>query len=589
MKPEHIWVIVLLAGAALVSGCGFSQPPPFEPKRIEQIQIENAREENTQPLPPMPTGLEPAMTEKREPATRPYLHPTTNPYGREMGMTLQEAIHRAVINSFEVRVAGYQAAIDEARILEAESRFDPLVFAEGQLQRSYPQGIGGGALDPLKIVTQSLEAGFRQNLTTGGQAELKYQVQRTNSFNRPNPLSSTLPPVAQPSFYQNDLTLSLTQPLLRDFGAAANMARITIARNDYRISLLDFRDKLEKQLQKVEETYWRLLLAEKEIRIQEKLLSDTETMLDLLVNRMAARTDVSEVQVSQTQATLYSRNLDLVRARYQVGELSAQLKGLMNDPDLPPTSQLQIVPTDEPVEDPINFELSDQIETGLQNRLELVQQSLRIDSASTVVSAAENNVLPQLNITAQVGLEGLGFNFNDALKSQTNTDFITYGLGFQFEVPIGNRQARAIYQRTLLQRQQAIDQWQLTASNVAVDVVVALNNQRQTWQVLVAAQRARYAAEDALRYIEEREQAREPLTPTFIELKLSRQAALADAERQQIQAAVGYNVALEALELAKGTLLRYNNVVMKEEKGPMFVKTAQIMGENEKQKKLKRR
>src|SRR5882672_3186024 len=288
------------------------------------------------------------------------------------------------------------------------------------------------------------------------------------------------------------------------------MARITIARNDYRISLLDFRDKLEIQVQKVEETYWRLLLAQREVRIQEKLLNDTETMLDVLVNRMAARTDVSEVQVSQTRATLEQRNVELVRQRYQIGELSAQLKGLMNDPDLPATSQADIVPTDEPVEEPIDFDLSDQIEAGLQSRLELMQQSYRIDSAGTVVKAAENNVLPKLDITAQIGLEGLGFNFNDALRSQSNTDFITYGLGFQFEVPIGNRQARAIYQRTLLQRQQAIEQWQLTSENVAQDVVVALNNQRQAWHVLVATRRAKFAAEDALEQINAREQAREP-------------------------------------------------------------------------------
>jgi hypothetical protein len=115
-----------------------------------------------------------------------------------------------------------------------------------------------------------------------------------------------------------------------------------------------------------------------------------------------------------------------------------------------------------------------------------------------------------------------------------------------------------------------------------VDVVVALNNQRQAWQVLVAARRARFAAEEALQRIEDREAAREPLTPTFIELKLSRQSAVADAQRQEIQAAVAYNVALEALEKAKGTLLRYNNVVMKEEKGPMFMKAAAIKVEKKK-------
>jgi outer membrane protein len=574
MKNRIIGLVGVVVGAILVGGCGWSQTPRFDPKRIERMQIENARQERAQELPPMPKALEPSWNDKREPTTLPYLEATTRPYGREVPLTLQEVIHRTVMNSLEVRVAGYQPAIDEARILEAESRFDPLVFAEGKIDRQFPQGIGGGSLNPLKILTQSLDAGFRQNLTTGGQMELKYSVSRTSSFVRPAQLFSAA--TTQPTFYQNELTLSLTQPLLRDFGASANLARITIARNDFKISLLDFRKKLEEQLQKVEETYWRLLLTQREVAIQEKLLKDTKTMHDLLVNRMQAGADVSNVQVSQARGTMEQRNVELVRQRYQIGELSAQLKGLMNDPDLAVTSPTVIVPTDQPVEDPINYDLSDQIEAGLQNQLELMQQVLRIDSAHSVVKAAENNVLPQLNLTAQIGLMGLGFNFNDAIKSQGNSDFITYGLGFQFEVPIGNRQARAIYQRTLLQKQQAIDQWKLTSENVAVEVTVGLNNVRQSYQVLVASRRARMAAEDALSAIEVRERAAEPLTPTFVELKLSRQSAVADAQRQEIQAAVSYNVALEALEKAKGTLLRYNNVVMKEEKGPMFLKMSAI-------------
>jgi len=51
---------------------------------------------------------------------------------------------------------------------------------------------------------------------------------------------------------------------------------------------------------------------------------------------------------------------------------------------------------------------------------------------------------------------------------------------------------------------------------------------------------------------------------------------VAQAQRQVVEAAISYNVALEALEKAKGTLLRYNNVVMKEEKGPMFLKMSVI-------------
>src|SRR5688572_24970721 len=205
--------VLTLAGAAVLSGCGFSKPPPFDPARIQQMQVEPARGVPTEPLPPLPAGLEPTRNERGEPATLPYLRPTTR-YGRELPMTLQEVIFRTVVNSLDVRVAGHQAAIDEARILEAEARFDPLVFLEGQAQRSFPQGIGGGALDPLEVSTQVLEGGLRQNLTTGGQMELKYSVNRTSPLERPGAIPG-LPGESQAAFFQNDLTLSITQPLLR--------------------------------------------------------------------------------------------------------------------------------------------------------------------------------------------------------------------------------------------------------------------------------------------------------------------------------------------------------------------------------------
>src|SRR4030095_1344234 len=129
-------------------------------------------------------------------------------------------------------------------------------------------------------------------------------------------------------------------------------------------------------------------------------------------------------------------------------------------------SPVGIIPADQPVEEPVRFALTDQVETAVQNRLELAQQKLRIDSAETVVKAAKNNVLPKLNLVGSVGLGGLGNDFNEALRNQDNMDMITYAVGFEFEVPIGNRAARAIYQRTLLQRQQAVDQYLLLVDQV---------------------------------------------------------------------------------------------------------------------------
>ena len=72
------------------------------------------------------------------------------------------------------------------------------------------------------------------------------------------------------------------------------------------------------------------------------------------------------------------------------------------------------------------------------------------------------------------------------------------------------------------------------------------------------------AAEDALLAVQQREDAGEQLTPTFVQLKLDQQSELADAALREATAISDYNIAIAQLEQAKGTLLRYNNIIMEE-------------------------
>jgi outer membrane protein TolC len=568
MKQKTLGVVSLSLGALALGGCQFSKPEPFNPEAIARIQKENAATAPPRHMEPLPTTLpstEQIRSGRLDPATtRPSLK--VRGYGPTARLALQEVIHNVVMNNRDVRVAGYQAAIDEVRILEAEARFDPTVFSDLSIQKSFPQGFNP-ILTPQELLQQVFDGGIRQQLESGGQLELRYTTTRSEY----QQISGFSTAGIDTRVYDNSLTLKLTQPLLRDFGTETNRARITIARNDQKISQLDFRDQLEKTIEQAEETYWKLYFAEKDVEIQERLLKDNETTLDIMLKRMVG--DVGRVQVSQAWSRVLQRNVSLVDARQRVEDASDQLKLLMNDPELPVNSRTVILPADAPVLAPIEYTLEDQIEAGITNRLELKQQTLRIDSAATVVRAAINNDLPKLDLVLSGGVEGLGNNFKHAFDNQWDTNkFLPYQIGFQFEVPIGNRAARAIYQRTLLQHAQAVEQWKATADKVASEIKTAMTEVYSAWDQLVAARNARFAAEDALSAIELRERAGTPLTPEFLQLKLDFQQTVSEAERTEAQDIARYNVALSAIEKAKGTLLRYNNIQMKEEPGPMFTK-----------------
>jgi outer membrane protein TolC len=179
-----------------------------------------------------------------------------------------------------------------------------------------------------------------------------------------------------------------------------------------------------------------------------------------------------------------------------------------------------------------------------------------------------NNLLPQLNLTGSVSIQGAGFNPGQALKDQRHWEDVSSSIGLELEIPIGNRAARAIYRRVQLQRLQAITQYKNQIDLVQQEVKTSLRDVETSWAEITQRRQARFAAADSLLAIKQREEAGEALTPTFVQLQLDAQERLARAEAEEAAAVSNYNVAIAQLERAKGTLLRYNNVVMEEEPLP---------------------
>ena len=561
---------VAALGLAVI-GCHFSgkDAEPFDPRAAQEDERARSNEHQLRPVRPLPTTLESPYTS--EPTTQAMRYPpATGPAiesSPSVRMTLRECVQRAIANNMEIRVSSYQPAIDETRVTEAEARFDPTFFTNLTYsdQTVLSPSTENTAVDPGSPITfrgWSGDVGIRQDLQTGGRMEMKYSTAMTHRS--PESVSGVFgaQEIEPNPFWTSELSLQLTQPLLRDFGYQLNQARISIARNNQAISLLDFRDQVEKILRDVEDAYWQLAQAEGEVAIADQLLTDTLGTAELLLKRMGQ--DVTRVQLSQTNSFVETRRAALIRARSRVRDFSDQLKALMNDPELPVSSGTVVLPATVPLEEQIRMNLEDLISTGLENRFELGQQLLRMDSASIATKVAKNNLLPQLNLVGSIGVEGLGVEWPDALDNQNTGDHISWSAGLQFELPIGNRAARAIWKRTLLQRQQAIAQYQALIDRTSLEVKQSLRDVETSWEEIYATRKARFAANDALRAIVQREEGGEALSYSFVDLKLTTQQRYAEAQAAEVTSISNYNRALSRLEFAKGTLLRYNNIVMEE-------------------------
>jgi outer membrane protein TolC len=101
---------------------------------------------------------------------------------------------------------------------------------------------------------------------------------------------------------------------------------------------------------------------------------------------------------------------------------------------------------------------------------------------------------------------------------------------------------------------------------VTQEVKAAHDNVYNAWERLAAARQSLYAAQESLNAIQqEQDVGNAPLTPEFVNRKLNAQEVLAQARRDDARAATDYNTNIAALERAKGTILKYDNVVMAEE------------------------
>jgi outer membrane protein len=565
----------LLSACSLVAlftiGCrDFGEPLPYDPRALQQNERLSAVGRKGEPMRQLPTTLQsPTFGRTRNPNNIPV---TGEPLGTNeeiVRMTLQETVHRAVANNLDIRVAGYGPAIESSRVVEDLARFDPTFFTNinGQYQNQETAGSiinnfdailhhkpGGTIISTeTKQEQYQLQTGIKQDLPSGGQAKLQFQTQRSDI----DPRSFVRNP-----YVQDDLVFQITQPLLRDFGTEVNRARIDIARNTQQISVLDLRKQAEETVAKIEETYWKLFEAEQDVVIQEQLLEQTGQTGDVLNSRLG--NDVSRVQISQASAAAETRRASLARAHSLVRDLSDQLKALMNDPDYTVSGSTLVLAADVPTEEQIQFDPQEQIDQALENRFELGQDHYKIGNASITVNAARNNLLPQLNLVGSFGAEGLREDFDTALFEMSQFNHLNYAVGFEFEVPIGNRAARSIWRRSLLQRQQAIDAFRAQQTQITAEVTQAMREVHTTWNEIIGFRKARFANADALRGLTQRE-GTEPLTYTFVQLKLDTQERLAEAKRQEAQALARYNIAVAALERAKGTLLRYNNIMMEEE------------------------
>ncbi len=472
---------------------------------------------------------------------------------RSAPLTLDAAVRIAVEHNLDALAARLTPRIREQELALALSRFD-VVFFTGVDWTNLdeptitPVVLGTPVGAPVNV-QQSIgfETGLRKRLaSTGGVLSASQGL--VHSENR-SPFIQTFPEPANNAF----VDLSLRQPLLRGFGEDATLEEVRIAETLTEDGAEALRAQLLRTVGETERAYWALARAGLAVRIAERLLERGMETRRMVEARLGL--DSRPTELADAAARVENRRSTLLRARRTLRDASDRLKGLMNSPDLPVGDETLIDPTDEPTGAVVRFSLVDAATGALRNRPDVRRAMLAIESAAVRQRAARNGLLPLLDLTLRTRLEGLRSDVGDAYADVGEGEFVSYLAGAQFEWPIGNSGPDAAYSARRLQRMQAAIEYRSVVQKSVLEVKAALREAETNLELIGQTRAARLAAAESLRTLEAEEQTVRALTPDFLDLKLRKQEALAQAELDEVAALTDYQASLARVYESTGESL----------------------------------
>jgi len=476
---------------------------------------------------------------------------------RSLQVSLERMVRTAIENNVAVQFARLGPAISEAQVAAAEAAFDWTFFTNlNYTNQDSPRtgtSFGGTTFTPGfdKFTSMTGTSGVRRVLVGGGRLTIQEDLSYTDNSTPGQQVSPN--PAEQAAF-----TLQWDQPLLKGAGSEVSQAEIRVQRNAERTSVQTLRRDLIRIVGDVEKTYWQLAQSYADLLIVQRLQERGEKTRDQL--RAREKIDANQAQIADAVSRVERRKGEVLQIQTRISQLSDRLKALVNDPALPAGSEILVLPSERPIDAPIKFSLLDSMRQAIQNRPEVQQAIIAIDDASIRQMVARNQRLPDLNMRLQSRWSSLDNNMGAAVSSQFNGEFIDYIVGASLEIPIGNRKAEAEYRRRRLERMQTVLAYKNAVQTAVTETKSALKQTLDSYRRIAQAADARIAAANVLRVLLVEKQSEQGTTVERLDLELTHQERLAQAEREEVAAHIEYNSNLADLFAAMGTALERNKI-----------------------------
>lgn len=604
-------IVLATAFAVALPGCSTSRPKPVDVPALAETE-DPSLYNTTNIYPEQPTDAEydPFATF----ATPPPITIHEDEPREYWDLTLEEAVRLTLANSLIMRDLGgtilraptSMRAIQDPAITETDARFgveaalshfDTHFASSGYFEkndRALNNVFFGGGTRLLQQDGQVYQNQLSKRTATGAELSLK---------NNTDYDSNNAPGNRFYSSWNTNIEAQVRQPLLAHGGVEYNRiygpngipglpAGVLLARTNTDQSLADFEIGIRNFVSDVENAYWDLYFAYRELDAR-ILVRDAalETWRRVNALNISGRAGGEAQQEAQSREQYYRFQEEVQNAligrlsegtRSNVGSSGGTFRGaggvhvaerrLRLLIGMPINDKRLIRPADEPTLAKTIFDWDVILAESLSRRPELRKQKWLIKRRELEVQGTKNLLMPTLDATGRYRWRGFGKDliayddprnlgqFNSAWGNLLDGNFQEWQLGFEFEVPLGFRHAHNAVRNYELQlaRERAILSEQ--ERYVVLDLSNSIGDLNRAYAVLQTNQNRRVSAKQQLAAIK----ALEDTSPQTLFLVLESQRRLVDAEIQYYRSLVEYELAIKNVHYEKGSILEYNGVVLSE-------------------------
>jgi outer membrane protein len=500
----------------------------------------------------------------------------------QLPLTMGDLINLILQNNLDISVNRLSPLSSQYLIDTLYRQFEPTLTLQASVGRNTTPAttVLAGASNPSTL-SGNYSVAFDQNFQTGTIFSVDAIMNRSSS----NSFFSTLNPS-----WSGTMRYSFTQHLLRDFGRNVNTRGIRIARNNEKISEVQFERQLIDLVAQAQRSYWDLVFTAEDIKVKQrstdlakKTLSDNEIQVKIGT--------LAPIDLVQAESEVANRTLQLVTSSYTEAQTQDVVKKLLTSQGDPGTVMAKLTPLDG-VRKPGAADVlpvDQAIKIALENRPEMKQLSIDLENKKIDLEYTKNQLLPSVDLIAsytQTGVAGTksessGGIFGGAQVCTPTTpanqscinpnligglgtsfgqlfsyNYTGYQAGISIQIPLRNRAAQADSARAATEHRISENRITAQAQQIALEVRNSLTQVDMNKARIDAASKARELAERRL----EAEQKKFDLGASTIRFVLEEQRNLAQAQTDEIQSLINYTKSLVDFDRATGMTLKKNNI-----------------------------